>query len=77
VRLLALVVRKGSNFECVFCGLSPHVSEGGVASLHLYLLTSSGSLGLQQPHPAQEVSVAGVGVQAIEFGINLHVRQYH
>src|SRR5580704_17670836 len=26
VRLLALVVRKGSNFECVFCGLSPPVS---------------------------------------------------
>ena len=35
--LLALVVRKGSNFETRLCGLSPPCFEGLPAGLHLYL----------------------------------------
>jgi hypothetical protein len=34
----ALVVWKGSNFDPLLCGLSPPVSGGRAASLHLYLL---------------------------------------
>ena len=38
----------------------------------LYLLTSSGSLGLWQTHPVQQVSVARVGANVIPIRINFH-----
>jgi len=34
--LLAMVVRKGLNFESILCGLSPPRFGGRAASLHLY-----------------------------------------
>jgi len=43
----ARLVRKGSNFESLFCGLSPPVSGGEVASPHLYLLALTLSTCLQ------------------------------
>jgi hypothetical protein len=38
--LLAPLVRKGSNFDPVLCGLSPPVLEDRVAGVHLYLLST-------------------------------------
>jgi hypothetical protein len=59
------VVRNGSNFESLFGGLSLSVSAPPSMVSPVYLLTCPRSLGLWQPHPAQQVGVAGVGAKVV------------
>jgi hypothetical protein len=72
--LLALVVRKGSNFDPVLCGLSPPVSGGSAEGPHVYLLISA-HLGvlLWQADPANKLLKTRVGVETVKEGVNFEV----
>jgi hypothetical protein len=60
--LLCRAVRKGSNFDPLLCGLSLSVS----ARPRWPAGYTFGPGSLRQPHPAQQVGVAGIGAQVIK-----------
>jgi len=64
----ARLVRKGTNFESLLCGLSPPVLPRPIVVSPIYPLRRQS---LRQPHPAHQVGVARVGAQGVEQEISL------